>query len=252
VGGVNFVKSDVNSDQDFYILPKIHTDVQLISGLVGLYTAWERNIELNTLHTAIQANPFALFSNAPIPNSLIENRIAGIKGNIQDFGYNTFVHQRIVKNAVLFANDPINPRYLLSTIEKNMTITNLALELNYTKLYKWDFSMKGDVFLYELDNLPMAYNLIGQKISAGIHFKPSVKWNLQSEAYLVGGVKSLINNNQISSGTNIDLNLGAEYLFYKKFYIFANINNILNSNVIQKIGYPSYGLNGQLGFRILY
>lgn len=252
VGGLNFIHADANADADFYILPKINTDVQLVAGFFNLYTSWERNIEMNTLNTIINANPFGTFSNSVIPNSLVENRLAGIKGSIYDFNYNTFIHQRIVKNALLFANDPTNPRYLFSTVEKNLTINNLSVELSYLKLRHWDFSLKGDIFLYELDNLPIAYNLPGQKIAATAHYLPSTKWNIQAGAYLIGGVKSSINNTQVGSGTNLDLNLGAEYLFYKKFYIFANINNILNSNVIQNIGYASYGVNGQLGFRILY
>lgn len=251
-GGLNFIKAQVNSDDDFYILPKIQTDVQLLPSYVNLYTLWERTVELNTLNSMIKANPFASFSNVIIPNSLVENRLAGVKGSFLDLNYNTFIHQRIIKEALLFANDSINPRYLYSTVEKNMTINNLSMELSYLQLTKWDFSIKGDLFLYELDNLPMAFNLPGQRLSLSSHYKPSSKWNLQAEAYLISGVKSLINNREVKSSANLDLNLGAEYLVYKKFYIFANINNILNSKMIQSIGYPSYGLNGQLGFRFLY
>jgi hypothetical protein len=180
LGGLNFVSATVNEDDDIYFLPKLHTEVQLVPGLLNLYTIWERTIELNMLHTTIQANPFATFSNGIIPNSLVENRLAGIKGTLKDFNYNAYLHQRIVKDALLFANDNTNPRYLMSQVEKNFRVNSLSMELSYLKMEQWDFYLKGDLFLYELDNLPVAYNLPGQKLSLATHYKPSSKWLIQT------------------------------------------------------------------------
>lgn len=251
-GGINFVHAQVSTDNDNYVLPILHSSVQVVPGIFNLYTTWERNIELNSLHSALKANPFVAYSNTTIPNSLVENRIAGIKGSFMDFQYNGFFHQKIIKDALLFANDPTNSRYLISTIEKNMSINNLSLELSYLKMNRWDFYLKGDILLYELDNLPVAYNLPGQKLDVGIHFQSHPQWMIRSNIFLLGGVQSIINNAEISSGLQADINLGGEYQFNKKFYIFAQANNILNSKILQTIGYPSYGINGQLGFRVLY
>ena len=103
-----------------------------------------------------------------------------------------------------------------------------------------------------MDNLPVAYNLPGQRISLGANLVASRKLNLSANVFALGGVKSVIKGVQVVNPIAFDMNLGGEFLISKNFYIFANVNNILNSKIAPQIGYYSYGINGQGGFRFIY
>jgi outer membrane receptor for ferric coprogen and ferric-rhodotorulic acid len=178
--------------------------------------------------------------------------MVGFKGSFSNLNYNGYIHQRILKDALLFANDSINPKYLTSILERNLNSTNVSIELTYNKIANWGFGLKGDLFAYELDNTLVAYNLPAQRLTASIQYKPKPKWMLRADAFALGGVKSRISRQEVISSTALDLNLGSEFQVSKKFYIFANINNVFNANMVQQIGYPSYGANAQLGFRMTY
>lgn len=253
-GGINLISASITgSDSKIYALPKLSTEVQLISNYVNLHSSWERVLEINTMRQLMTLNPFGIYQqNMVIPNTLVENRSAGIKGDIHGFQYNTYAHMRIMKNALLMANDSLNPKYLISQVEKNMTSTNLSLELTYNKLSHWSLRMKGDLFFYELDNLPYAYNLPRQQLALGISYKPTNKWVLTLESMLLGGIQSRIQGLEVQLPIQSDLNLGVEFQISKKFHIFANMNNVLNTNFARQIGYPIFGTNGQFGLRILY
>ena len=251
--GLNFVNASINSSSQLYFLPKLQTAVQLIPNYVNLYSTWERTLDVNTFGKNAANNPFVIYSPSfLVPNTRVENRMAGFKGSFSNLNYNGYIHQRIMKDAILFANDTVNPKYLTSILERNLNSTNISIELTYNKIAKWGFGLKGDLFAYELDDAIIAYNLPAQRLTANIQYKPNPKWMMRADAFILGGVKSRISGQELISSTALDLNLGSEFQVSKKFYIFANINNVFNANMVQQIGYPSYGSNAQLGFRLAY
>lgn len=251
-GGLDLTQSLVNSKSIFYILPKFVSEVQLLPDYLNFYTLWNRNLDINSMHHNLRVNPFILYDNRVVPNSLVENRTAGLKGVYKGISYHAFFNQRIIKNALLFKNDATNPRYLTAEYEKNMTCNNIALELNYLREKHWSAFLKGDIFLYELDNLPLAYNLPAQKLTLGANLLVKEKLNLMFNTFALGGVKSIIGGTTITTPVLFDLNLGAELHISKNFYIFANANNILNTRFAPQVGYPSIGVNGQGGIRLTY
>jgi hypothetical protein len=252
-GGLNFTQSLINSKPIFYVFPHFVSEVQLVPNYLNFYTLWNRNLELNRLQNHLAVNPFVLFTNQLLPNTLTENRTAGLKGVYKGVSYQAFFNQKIMKNALLFQNDATNPRFLNAETERNMTVNNISLELSYLREEKWSAFIKGDVFLYELDRTgALPYNLPGQRLTLGSHFKASKKLNLNFNAFAIGGVKTLISGVEVSNPILFDLNLGGEYHISKNFYIFANANNLLNSKIAHQIGFPSIGINGQGGVRITY
>jgi hypothetical protein len=252
-GGLNFTQSLINSKPIFYVFPHFVSEVQLVPNYLNFYTLWNRNLELNRLQNHLAVNPFVLFTNQLLPNTLTENRTAGLKGVYKGVSYQAFFNQKIMKNALLFQNDATNPRFLNAETERNMTVNNISLELSYLREEKWSAFIKGDVFLYELDRTgALPYNLPGQRLTLGSHFKASKNLNLNFNAFAIGGVKTLISGVEVSNPILFDLNLGGEYHISKNFYIFANANNLLNSKIAHQIGFPSIGINGQGGVRITY
>lgn len=252
-GGLNLVQTFTNSKPIFYVLPNFVSEIQLIPSYLNFITIWNRNIDLNRMQSHLNQNPFALFSQNLLPNSLQENRTAGLKGVVKGISYQAHFNQRIIKNALLFKNDVVNPRFLVSEIERNLTINNVSLELSYAKENLWSAFLRGEIFLYELDRTPaIAYNLPGQRLTAGTNFKLGKKVNLQLMGFMLGGVKTEIAGQEVVNPILFDLNLGVEYLISKNFYIFANGNNLLDTKISQQVGYNSIGINGQGGIRLTY
>jgi hypothetical protein len=252
-GGLNFTQSLINSRPIFYVFPHFISEVQLVPNYLNFYTVWNRNLELNRLQSHLAVNPFIIFTNQLLPNTLTENRTAGLKGGYKGISYQAFFNQKIMKNTLLFQNDAANPRFLQAETERNMTVNNISLELSYIREEKWSAFIKGDLFLYELDRIgALPNNLPGQRLTLGSHFKASKKLNINFNAYALGGVKTLISGIEVSNTLLFDLNIGGEYHISKNFYIFANGNNMLNSKIAHQIGFPSIGINGQGGLRITY
>jgi hypothetical protein len=252
-GGLNLTQSLINSQPVFHVFPHFISEIQLVPNYLNFYTLWNRNLELNRMQNHLAVNPFAIFTNQLLPNTLTENRTAGLKGVYKGISYQAFFNQKIMKNALLFKNDAINPRFLHAEQEKNMTVNNVSLELSYLREEKWTAYIKGDVFLYELDRTPsIAYNLPGQRLTLGASYKAAKKLNLHFTSFALGGVKTEIAGLETTNPILFDLNLGGEYHISKNFYIFANANNLLNSKIAHQIGFPSIGINGQGGIRITY
>lgn len=250
--GVNFVNTHLNNVSSFYFLPTIETEVQLVANYVVFFSQWNRKIESNQLSQLIENNPYAVMNGLTIPITRVENRAGGFKGTFKDFSYNAYFVQKISKDAILYRNDSLNPRMMVADVEKNFTTNNLSLEIAYQPLHKFKMVFKGDMFVYELDNLKTSYNLPSLTANLGLQYQLNKKLKLMMDSYLLSGVKSIIKGNEVVSKINFDMNMSSEYNIYKNFYIFANINNILNTKVTKYIGYNSYGINAQGGIRIVY
>lgn len=250
--GIDFVNAKLNTSSNFYFLPTIETEVQLVSNYVLFFSHWTRKIESNQLNQLLESNPYGVLNGLNVPFTRVENRAGGFRGNIKNFSYNAYFVQKICKDAILFKNDSLNPRMMIADIEKNFTINNLSLELAFQPIIPFKMTFKGDLFAYELDNLKTSFNLPSLSANLGLQYQYNKKLKLIMDTYILSGVKSIIKGNEVVSKINLDFNLSSEYNIYKNFYIFANVNNILNTKVTRYIGYNSYGINGQLGFRIVY
>jgi hypothetical protein len=252
-GGLNLTQALNNSEITYYVLPNVHAEIQLVPNFINLYALWNRNLELNRMQNHFAANPFVVFTNQLLPNTLVENRSAGLKGGTHGISYQVYFNQKVMKDALLFKNDATNPRFLNAEIESDMTVNNVALELSYLREEKWSVFFKGDLFLYDIGQSPfIAYNLPGQRLTLGANLKLTKKLNVFFNGFALGGVKSKIAGLEVTNPILFDLNLGAEYPISKNFYIFANANNLLDSKIAHQIGFPTIGINGQGGLRITY
>ncbi len=252
IAGINFYSATLNGNGSFYALPRFESEVQLVPKYITFFTIWHRTLQANRLSQLLNENPFVQNENTILPISRVERRAGGFKGNFNKFSYQASLTQKIIKDALLFANDSLNPRFLNAIVEKNLTSNNVALELSYKSSFPLDFTFKNDFFFYELDNLPVAFNLPSIVSNLGVLYKHKPNWIFQLDAFAVSGVKSIIKNVEVSSPIQLDLNIGTEYGFKNNIFLFAQVNNCLNTNVTRIIGYPSYGINAQVGLRWLY
>lgn len=252
LAGINFYSATLNGSGSFYALPRFESEVQLVPKYITFFTIWHRTLQTNRLSQLLNENPFVLNENTVLPISRVERRAGGFKGNFNKFSYQASLTQKIIKDALLFANDSLNPRFLNAVVEKNLTANNVALELSYKSSFPLDFTFKNDFFFYELDNLPVAYNLPSIVSNLGILYKHKPNWIFQLDAFAVSGVKSYIKGAEVSSPIQLDLNIGTEYGFKNNIFLFGQVNNCLNTKVTRIIGYPSYGINAQVGVRWLY
>lgn len=252
IAGIDLAHTSINGNSSIFALPKVETEVQIVPKFVTLYSIWSRTLQNNLFSEWIQFNPFIQMDAQLLPISKIEKRSAGFKGNYKNFSYNASLTQKIIKDAILFANDSINPRFFNMEIERNMTVNDLSLEMFYVSNSPLSFSFKSNLYFYELDNLKMAYNLPSIISNFGIYYKLKPNWIIHSEIIGISGVKSKIGNTEVTTPFQIDLNLSTEYGIKKNIFIFGMFNNLLNTKINQFVGYNSFGINAQAGVRILY
>lgn len=252
IAGIDIVHTSINSNSSIFALPRVETEVQIVPKFVTLYSIWNRTLQNNLFSEWMQFNPFIQMNEQLLPISKIEKRSAGFKGNYKNFSYNASLTQKIIKDAILFANDSINPRFFEMQIEKNMTVNDLSLEMFFVSNSPLSFSFKSNLFFYELDNLKMAYNLPSILSNFGVYYKLKPNWIIHSEVIGISGVKSKIGDIEKTTPFQIDLNLSTEYGIKKNVFIFGMLNNILNTKINQFVGYNSFGINAQTGVRILY
>ncbi|MCU0329160.1 MAG: hypothetical protein MUE53_09230, partial [Chitinophagales bacterium] len=132
-----------NTEGNFYVLPKLETEVNLFKDYLIFYSYWKRTLDANLAQDLITQNEFMVLHADSIPISRIETRKAGFKGNIQSFVFNASFQQQIIKDKLLWANDASSPRFLLGVVEKNMTITNLSVDLAYEYQKLLRFQLKN-------------------------------------------------------------------------------------------------------------
>jgi hypothetical protein len=255
------IEGNISSDTltDFYVYPHLYAKYDLVEGLLIPYAGLRGGLERNNYKSLTQANPY--LREDPLTNNRI-NRIeayGGVRGQFSsNSSYNITVSHKVVDNMPLFINTPafygntlVNNQF--DVIYDNGQITQLGAEFGLQRINKFNGLIRGDYFVYNLENQKAAWNMPDFKVTLSGWYDISDKLVFTADVIAVSARSAFTINP--TEGTDlgggvyskqldglVDLNLGIEYLFTKRFTAFIRSYNLANQNYQFYNEYNTQGL----------
>ncbi|MFT6442225.1 MAG: hypothetical protein ACJASM_001768 [Salibacteraceae bacterium] len=243
------IEGNISSDTltDFNIYPHLYAKYDLVEGLLIPYLGLRGGLERNNFKSLTQVNPYVR------EDILINNRnnrvevYGGIRGQFSsNSSYNITVSHKIVDNMPLFVNDStfygtVSANNQFGVVYDNVQITQIGAEFGLQKINKFNGLIRGDYFVYNLENQKAAWNMPDFKVTLSGWYDISDKIVFTADIIAVSTRSSFsINPNDgydLGDGIYskqldglVDLNLGIEYFFTKRFTAFIRSYNLANQN----------------------
>ncbi|MCT2564041.1 TonB-dependent receptor [Chryseobacterium herbae] len=246
------------------------------------YGGVDGGLKLNTYGDLLQANPFVLSDQFLKPTETQYHFYVGLRGDIDEtFKYDFSAGYGKMRNIMFFqGNSILDNAYSLNRSAYNFANTfsavyddgnvsdikgsvqyfpleNLILD-GEVRFTKYDLKNYADIYNVPLVNASIGakYTMLDKKLLLG--FKGIFASDRTTNSFAIEGVanpnmvyQSTENKND-KVGGYADLNLSAEYKFYKNFSIFALGNNLLNSNYQTYKGYKVLGAQVVGGVKITF
>jgi outer membrane receptor protein involved in Fe transport len=135
----------------------------------------------------------------------------------------------------------------------NAGIFNLSTEFSYVSGKDLSVVLKGNYYNYKLDLLPFAPQKPNFDLTASAGFRIIDRLTGFTDLEVTGKRKAMAkyyspissaipSNKEFSMDPSIRLNLGATYEMTSKFKLFGRVDNLLNRQNEQWLGYASQGL----------
>lgn len=250
--GINLV-DEFGFTSVFKIFPAAKLEYQLVPKYLRVFAEATGNVNKSTLLDFTTINPF-LGQNVPIRNSTDQLDIsAGLKGTIfPGFGFKVTAFRNWVEDMPLFvSNFDFNNGYNRFTVIYaigSSIVNGVNAELDYKMTEQVDFFGRAEFKQYTMANNEPAWNLPTKKITGGAIIRIGKLVTVTGTAALRGSVMDPdgepgIGATPATLKSFTDVSGGIQYKASKRFSIFVNANNILNTSNQRWLYYPDYGFN---------
>jgi len=271
-GGINFVavqdKSFLNSTK---LYPDFEANFRPIEGMLTLYASFKGDLKNNRYGDIAYENYWT------DPRHNVHNTdytyilSGGLKGKItREISYNVGLNYSKVKDLYFYVlnsfpdgSSSTTPAPKLYNNAFDLTyddagIFNLSTELSYVSGKDLSVVLKGNYYSYNLESLPFTPQKPKFDLTASAGFRIidrltgftdlGVIGKRQAMTYYYSPFSSALpETKEFSIDPTIQLNLGATYDFTSKFKLFGRVDNLLNRQNEQWLGYASQGLRLMAG-----
>ena len=265
-GGINFVAvQDKSYNNVTKLYPDFEANLTPLAGILTLYASFKGDLKNNRYGDIAMENYWA----DPMHN--VHNTdysyvlSGGMKGKIsREISYNLGLKYIMVKDQYFYilnshdnsssssSTDRIVYNNAFDMIYDNLKIFNLSTEFSYVSGNDLSVVLKGNYYNYRLDNLPFAPQRPNFEMSASTGFRIIERLKGFADLEVLGNRKALtiytdpITQSKVNSEFTIDpsirVNLGATYELTSKFNLFGRVDNLLNRENEQWLGYASQGI----------
>lgn len=190
-------------------------------------------------------NPW-IWAPATVYNSSVEERFAGIKGSAGDhFSYSLRAAFNTIKNQPLFTNDTVaGGKSFVVINEPRVNVVNLGGELGYTVGERFSIISNFGLYQYSTKVADKAWGLLPVEWKTTLRLQVLKDLYLTSELYAFDGpYYQTKGRGRGKLGNGVDLSAGLEFKVYKDIKVWAQFNNITNSQYQRWNQYPVYGFN---------
>jgi hypothetical protein len=249
--GINLV-DEFGFTSSFKIFPAAKLEYQLIPKYLRVFAEATGNVNKSTLLDFSTTNPF-LGQDVPIKNSADQLDLsAGLKGTIfPGFGFKVSAFRNRVEDMPLFVSnfDFANGYNRFTVIYANGTsiVSGINAELDYKATEQVDFFGRAEFKQYTMADNQQPWNLSSKKITGGAIIRIGELVTVTGTAALRGSAIDPYVAPGATTATTLksfgDLSGSIQYKASKRFSIFVNANNILNTSNQRWLYYPDYGFN---------
>lgn len=246
-GGVN-LQAGIRPSWDngaFKLFPNVTAELSSPNRLFTVQAGWIGYMRSNSYQSFAAFNPYI---NVPIfiNNAQVEEVYGGIKGALTDhFSYNVKAGFNKWSNHPLYKNDTASGRSFMVINKPNLKALNFSGEIGYN--VGESFSLRSGLKLnryLDLENFERAWGLLP------LEFNTSVRIQILRDLYVKGDLIAFdgapYQTKASGTGRNkgaMDLSAGLEFSVVKNIKLWAQFNNILNTEYERWKQYPSYGFN---------
>jgi len=257
--GINYVQ-EFGTVSSGHLFPAVTADFTLIPDYLQVFAEVKGDVIRNSMKELTDENPF-LNTNINIKNSIEKiNFTAGIKGTGgPGFGYKASVYSKQVTDMALYVNDFTDfNKFDVIYDFGNTKVLGLEGELSVqvSDQLKWtgklnleNYKPASETYSWYKPSLRISSNLL-YSITDKLGFNASVAIQDASDAKVYTAAPAspyVIPNTAIETNTTVkgfvDLGIGATYKINKKFSVFANVNNLLDTKYSRYLYYQAIGVN---------
>lgn len=249
-GGVSMIYS---SDNNSALFPEVMISYGLAGQKLHVFAGVHQDVFTNTFTNVSQRNPYLNTNMDSLQNSVFQEFYGGVKGKFLFLTYQVKGGFKNVSNQMYLLNNQTDLR-VFDMVYDDLGIVFVSGNLDFAFSEHVHFGgwLTQNVFNTELQ--PKAWhiqNLEANAYATADFFNQKLK--LKAELFFGNGV-DFINKENIITKSNVlfDLNIGAEYNLFNKVSIFARGINLLNNRFERWYGYPSVGINGMIGIKVVF
>lgn len=266
-GGINFVGvSDMNGGNSTKLYPDFEVNFKPIEEILTLYAGFKGDLK-NNRYGDIACENYWTDPRHNVHNTDYTYIISGgLKGKIsREISYNVGLKYSQVKNLYFYVLNgfpdfssstspaPIIYNNAFDLTYDNAGIFNLSTEFSYVSGKDLSVVLKGNYYNYNLESLPFAPHKPNFDLTVSTGFRIIDRLTGFADFEVIGERKALVYHVDLFSSSmpqsevfSIDpvirLNLSATYDLTSNFKLFGRVDNLLNRQNEQWLGYTSQGL----------
>jgi hypothetical protein len=252
--GFNSTLVNDSTGNEVYFYPKAELAYEIKPKSLTAFAGITGKLNRTTYRGLATENPFiSTFGLANTSNKF--ELYAGFKGEIGP--QTSFLLQfssASVQNMVFYGFDSTNHGQITLFDTTQISITNIKAELNHEFDDKFHFQFAMNYFGYNKMQLSAPFGRPTFTTRTNFMYNVGDKFILRGDIYTMNKRKSIEipNNNEVSLGTIVDLNLGIDYRYSKTIGLFLNMNNLTNNQYQRWYNYKVYGFNVLAGLSVTF
>jgi hypothetical protein len=230
-------------NNSFKLFPNVLADISSTDKRFTFQLGWTGDLRNSGYQYLAGLNPW-IWAPDSIYNTRIEQRFAGFKGSVGDhFTYSARVGYDKYNNQPLFINDTMSGKSFMVVNEPQMKVVNLAGELGYNIGEQLSVISKLTINQYSTQVNQKAWGLIPLEFTTTLRLQVLKDLYVNSEIYAFDGPWSLTKAGSKNLPAAFDFNAGLEFKILPNLKLWAQFNNIFNSQYQRWNQYPVYGFN---------
>jgi len=283
-GGINFIQvNDKTDGNTTKLYPDFEFNFRPVEGILTLYASFKGDLKNNSYGCIARENYWAE------PRHNVRNTdytyvvSGGLKGKIsREISYNLGLKYSQVKDLYFYTMNsfdnlasntipaPVLYRNAFDVTYDNATITNFSAEFSYVSGNDLSVVLKGNYYSYNLENMNFAPQKPDFDLMASTSLKIIDRVTGFADLSVIGERKALVKYlgaylpfssanvpsplqlKEFTIDPTVQVNLGASFEMTSNFKLFGRVDNLLNRQNEQWLGYASQGLRVLVGVTLSF
>lgn len=246
---------DAFGETSFHFYPQAYLHYRLFDDILVPYIGVDGQRQRNTFRSLTRENPWLTGAPVLANSSKMYDIYAGLRGSFsRDIGFDVRISKSRTKDRPLYVNMPYSfagvtygDRFLIAYDDVGQL--DISGELRYSHDEHINVFGRIDVFSYDTEQQVEAWNLPPYRIGLGANYDFQDKLILKVEAEFLGPrkaaggvatVEDLVDQvpTTVDLDGYVDLYLGLEYRYTKRFSVFLDLSNLSASKYERWSRYP--------------
>ncbi len=249
-GGVHLLSA---GSKKGYVFPELMASYGLAGQKLQVFAGLGQDYFINNLTNVSHYNPFVSTRLDSLVNTVFRNYYGGVRGRFSVITYEARVGWKDVSSQLFMVNRASDAR-VFDMLYDDAGIFYVSGSIDFSISEKMNIGGLLTQNFFSLSTLPQPWHMQNFQASAYARYMMlDDRLQLRSDLYLASGIPYLENSGIASkTGSQLDLNLTAEYSIIEKLRVFVSGENLLNNKYQRWSGYPVAGTNFCAGVKLLF